>query len=135
MERYPVNTAPRKGDMGRKTLWFGLLGGALAWTAHLFFAYGAAEFGCVGQQDEKSYAGISSVAWMLIAFTVTTATCSAIATVVAYRSYCRLQSQGKVSDARASERYLAKAGAITSGIFTFVILFESIPIFYYLRDC
>ena len=130
-----MNTAPRQGDIGRKTLWFGLLGGALSWTAHLMFAYGAAEFGCVGQQDEESYAGISRVAWMQIALTVATATCSAIATAVAYRNHRRLQLQGKLSDAVASEGYLAKAGAMTSGIFTFVILFESIPIFYYLRDC
>jgi hypothetical protein len=131
----PVNTAQQKVEVGRNALWFGLLGGAIAWTFHLLFAYGAAEFGCVGQSGERSYAGISLVAWLELALTVTTAICSAVAAAVAYRIHKRLQQSGQGPETARAERNLAKAGILTSGLFTFIILFESIPVFYYLRDC
>jgi hypothetical protein len=122
--------------VSRGALWFGLLGGAGAWTAHLMLAYAAAEFGCVGRLGEQSYLGITMVAWLVLALTVATTLTSGAATVVAYRSRCRLRSEEAAEDAAgAAERYAARAGLMMSGMFTFVILFESIPIFYYLHGC
>ena len=121
-------------EVGRPAIWFGLLGGAAAWTAHLLLAYAVAEFGCVSGFVERSYLGISIVAWLEFAVTVLTTVIAAAAAVVAYRS-CRILQSQQVDEAAAAEEYIARAGFITSGIFTFIILFESIPIFYYLRAC
>ena len=121
-------------EVGRSAMWFGLLGGAVAWTAHLLLAYAVAEFGCVSGFGERSYLGISIVAWLEVAVTVLTTVIAASAAIVAYRSHRILQSQ-QVDGAAAPEEDTARAGLITSGIFTFIILFESIPIFYYLRAC
>lgn len=131
-----MNTTASTNQVSRPSLWFGLLGGAAAWTIHLMFAYVAAEFGCVSRFSEHRYLGISSVAWMVLVLTAVTAIASAIATVVAYRSHRRLQGGANGSDpARLAESNTARAGILTSAIFTFVILFETIPIFFYLRDC
>jgi hypothetical protein len=127
-----MSTVAREVEVSRGALWFGLFGGALAWTAHLMFAYAAAEFGCVGRLGERGYLGVSAVAWLVLALTAAATLASAAATAVAYRSPRRLQSGQAGQDA---ERYTAWAGLLTSGLFTFIILFESIPIFYYLHAC
>jgi len=121
---------------GRKALWFGLLGGATAWTVHLMSAYAIAEFGCVGGLAERSYLGITHVAWLELMLTVVTTAVAAAAAAVAYVQYRRLQSGSARDDVRQiAECHTAWAGLLTSGIFTFVILVQSIPIFFYLTRC
>lgn len=130
-----MSTVAREAQVSRGALWFGLFGGAIAWTAHLMLAYAAAEFGCVGRLGERGYLGITFVAWLELALTVATTMVAAAATVVAYRSHRHLRS-GEAEDAKvAAERHIAWTGFLTSGTFTFVILFESIPILYYLHGC
>jgi hypothetical protein len=116
----------------RGAMWFGLFGGAIAWTVHLMLAYAAAEFGCVGRLGDREYLSISLVAWLEIALTVTTALIAGAATAVAHLQYRRLQAHAE-DDAVGSERCLAWTGVLTSGLFTFIIVFESIPILYYLK--
>jgi hypothetical protein len=172
-----MSTVDREVKVSRGALWFGLFGGALAWTVHLMLAYVAAEFGCVGRLGERGYLGISMVAWLELALTVATTLASGAATVVAYRSHRRLRSANSLSENRrglahfagrpqqkeqsseqnvpvplsadgsrigskaaedaavAAERYMAWTGVLTSGMFTFIIVFESIPILYYLHSC
>lgn len=129
------STVTRQVEVSRGALWFGLLGGAISWTAHLILAYAVAEFGCVGQLGERGYLGVSTVAWLELSLTVVTTLVAGTATVVAYRSHRRLRSRDADDAAEAAERYTAWAGLLTSGMFTFIILFESIPILYYLHSC
>lgn len=120
----------------RAQLWFGLLGGALAWTVHFISAYVIAEFGCVSWLGDYRYANVSYVAWSEIAVTAVAAPIALAATGAAYRCGRQLQSHAANNmSANHAERYLARAGSYTSGIFAFVILFEAIPIFFYLRSC
>ena len=129
-----VNLA-QNSQVSRRALWFGLLGGAIAWTFHLMLAYAAAEFGCVGQLGERSYQGLSMVAWLELALTSVATLAAGAATLVAYRSYRRLRSIEAKENTVAAEQHAAYAGLLTSGLFTFIILFESIPILYYLQRC
>jgi hypothetical protein len=130
-----MSTLAEQVEGGRPALWFGLLGGASAWTVHLLLAYAVAEFGCVSGFGERIYLGISIVAWLEVAATVLTTVIAALAAIVAHRSYRILRSQNLEEAGIAAGEYTARAGFITSGIFTFIILFESIPILYYLRTC
>lgn len=84
--------------------------------------------------DARRYGGVSLVAWMEIALTAVAALLAATATVVAYGSQRRLAPSFS-EDSMDAERYTARAGFLTSSIFTFVILFESIAILFYLRSC
>jgi hypothetical protein len=134
-----MNALTGDGAVSRRALWFGLLGGALAWTAHLMFAYAIAEFGCVGGWGHGGYLDISLVAWLEVLLTVVTAAVAAAATFVAYRCYLSsatapLDSAASGS-ARDTDRYTAYVGLLSGSLFFFVILFESIPIFFYLRHC
>jgi hypothetical protein len=124
------------GYVNRASLWFGLFGGAIAWTIHFMAAYVVAEFGCVGGLGERSFWNISLVAWLELILTVAAVLVAAVSTTVAYR--CQLRFASETDGAGAAQlaaRYTARAGLLTSGIFTFVILFESIPILFYLHSC
>ena len=125
---------PHSATTSRGPIWFGLFGGAIAWTIHLMFAYVTAEFGCVSGLAERDYLGLSIVAWIEFALTAVTTLLAGAATAVAYGVYRRLQSENQ-SGTQSAERYALRAGVLTSGIFTFVIVFESIPILYYLQNC
>lgn len=115
----------------RVSLWFGLVGGGVGWLLHLLTAYAIAEFGCVGGLGGFWKGGILIVAWLEIALTIVAATIAGTATFVAYRCHRTLPSTG----AAIANAFTARAGMIASGILTFVILFESIPILFYLRSC
>lgn len=133
-----MNALASSVEINRPMLWFGFLGGALAWTAHLMFAYAAAEFGCVSGWGHGRYLDVSFVAWLEVALTAVTAAVAAASTLVAYQYYRRLKTSPldttEVS-ALVTERYIAFAGLLAGSLFFFVILFESIPIFFYLRHC
>ena len=121
-------------ELSRRSMWFGLLGGAIAWTVHLIFAYAIAEFGCVGGLGHRHYLGLSLVAWAELALAAATALAGSAATAVAYQRYRRGRSPGDPV-AEPAERNADWTCVITSGLFTFTIVFESIPILYYLQDC
>jgi len=102
------------------------------------FAYAAAEFGCVGSLGRPGYLDISLVAWLILLLTAATASIAAASTFVAYRFYRRLataQLDSADGESHSAERYTAYVGLLAGSLFVFVILFESIPIFFYLRHC
>lgn len=129
-----MSAAAMNSKVSRASLWFGLLGGAIAWTIHFLSAYAVAEFGCVGKLGQRSYGNISIVAWLELALTAVAVLVAATATAAAYQNQRRLLASAGGA-ALEAECCTARAGLYTSAIFTFVILFESIPIFFYMRSC
>jgi hypothetical protein len=126
----------RRSPVKRAALWFGLLGGAVAWTLHLVFAYVIAEFGCVGRTTHQEYLGVTQVAWLELALTAGTTLAAAAATAVAFHHNRLLRSRERTEDTNvAAERNTAWVGVLTSGTFTFIIVFESIPILFFLHGC
>lgn len=130
-----MNDATKRSAVSRRALWFGLLGGAAAWMLHLMSAYAASEFGCVGRLGDYRYWNISLVAWFVLGVTVFAALVSVTATAVAYGSHRRLSQAGAIDRYDAAEQSTAWTGFLTSGLFTVAIVFESIPILFYLRCC
>ena len=122
--------------VSRPALWFGLLGGLLAWMLHLMGAYVIAEFGCVNQSGGPVYLGLSLVAWLLAGLSLLALLLAATATLVACRNIRRLRPgpEGR-SEVEASLAYMARAGAISGGLSTLVIAVQTVPIFYYLQGC
>jgi hypothetical protein len=120
---------PHAGER-QTSLWFGALGGAFAWLVHLISCYAIAEFGCVGEVGHVILSGISVVAWMCVAATALTLLVALAATFVAYRHWPRATS---AEPAAEWLQPIASAGTFLSGFFAIAILFESIPIVYYLK--
>lgn len=118
--------------VSRRALWFGLLGGAVAWTLHLMGAYAIAEFGCLGV-GPVSVGGITTPAALLIALSVVCLGSAVAATVVAYRGHRRLCD--RPDDGGDAGPFIARTGLIASGLFAFIILVESVPIVFFLNHC
>ncbi len=135
MSRAIAGNEASAASVSRAGLWFGFIGGAFAWALHFLTAYAIAEFGCVAGLGARVYGGISLVAWMELLATALAGGLAAAATAVAYRIQRQLHGREPDNAQSIGERYTTRAGLLTSGFFTFVILFESIPILFYLRDC
>lgn len=121
--------------IGRFRLWFGLLGGAVAWTIHLLFAYAIAEFGCVSPFREARFLGITGVAWGILTLTALTLILAVGGLEIARRSKRLLVETHEDEDEDEPEAFMARAGWITSVVFVAIIVAQTLPVLYYLRSC
>lgn len=115
--------------------WFAFLGAGLAWTAHLLSIYAIGEFGCVSGLDRLTFWSVSAVAWLIIIVTVLCLVPAAAATLVAYRDKQRDRELQAPPGQDEGGEYLTSFGFILSGLFTLIILVESLPVFAYLEGC
>jgi hypothetical protein len=101
-------------------LWFGVLGGALAWTVHLLLSYALVAPACVVDN-----------AWLLHAVTVGTLVPTALAGLVSYRAWQRHRADAR-SGVRGEEsgwrRFMALAGLVLSVLFGLAIVLEGLPV-------
>lgn len=116
-------------------LWFALLGGAVAWTAHLMLAYGISEFGCTAGLGRRSFIGVSAVSWMLLLLSVAMAALAGWALLVARGVGRRADAGVPHPDEESTAWEVARLGSIANGLFLFIVLIQSVPIFFYLGRC
>lgn len=115
--------------------WFAFLAAGVAWTGHLLSIYAIGEFGCVSGLDRHTYWSVSAVAWLIIAATVLCLLPAVAATVIAYRDK-RRDDELKVPPGQdEGGEYLTRFGFILSGLFTLIIVVETLPVFAYLDGC
>lgn len=129
--------AGRTTSINRTSLWFGLLGGGVAWLFHFLSAYLVAEFGCMTRLSQMMFLGLTAVAWLIIGLSILWTAVAAAATWVSWQSAqgttaLEMESDGNTS---ATGPHIARVGFYTSALFTLIIIVESVPIFFYLRDC
>ena len=116
-------------------LWFALLGGAVAWTGHLMLAYAISEFGCTAGLGRRSFIGVSVVSWMLLLLSVAMAALAAWALLVA-RDVGRRADEGiPHPDEESTAGEVARLGSIANGLFLFIVLIQTVPIFFFLGRC
>jgi hypothetical protein len=132
----PNQDSPHAIHVNRWALYFGWLGGAIAWAGHFAVVYVAAEFGCLGGLGDYVYAGINGVAWVVIVVTVLTLAVTGAAIWTAYRLDVYLEAEERGgTDTAAPRAHLARTGLITSIIFAFFTVIQAIPVFFFLREC
>ena len=84
-----------------------------------------------------SFLGLTAVAWLLLALSVVALLIAVAGTLTALRRRRAAAAHG-ADDELGRDAALAavdRTAAITGGLFVLAIIVESIPIFYYLRDC
>ena len=117
---------------------FALLGGAVAWTGHLMISYAVAEFGCVAGLGQRHVLGVTIVSWMLLGVSVLFTAIAAAALVVSYRIREPASPRPTSSpdpDDRSTREFTASFGLIVNGLFLFIVLVQSVPVFYYWGRC
>jgi hypothetical protein len=112
---------------------FALLGGAVAWTGHLLLSYAIAEFGCASNLDRFGALGVSLVSWLLLG--VSAGMIAVASGALAVSNGIRQRTRAGDADDRETAAYVGRFGLICNGLFLFVILIESVPIFFYLGRC
>ena len=132
-----MSTALTNGpSVGRVAVWFGALGGAIAWLAHLLLAYFISEFGCFSGLHGRTLGGLTAVAWAVLAVSAAMLLIAVAAAWVAYRSDRKIRGHGfRTNTPEGAAGFLARSGAATSGLFALIIIAQSIPIFFFLKDC
>lgn len=97
--------------------------GGIAWTIHFMLIYAVSEFGCISQQ--------AWVNWSIVALTVVMFGLALYATIYSYRL------QRFYSDAGGPQTYihLSRYGWISNAVFAFIILYQSLPVFYFKGNC
>lgn len=112
-----------------------LLGGGIAWVLHLLLAYIVSEFGCLRGWEEIQFLGLSVVAWLLLFVSLGALALAGAATIASWRSAGRDGGEETGEAGADAKAFSARFGMLTNPFFGFIILVESIPIFYYFQAC
>jgi magnesium-transporting ATPase (P-type) len=111
-------------------LWFGVLGGALAWTAHTLVDWGIDETTCRAGSTELDGASLRSV---LVATTLAFLLVSAVATVVAWRQWHVLRATegaDPLSQLRLQRAgFMALVGFAANVVFTLILVCTATAVF------
>lgn len=106
---------------------FILLGGAIAWTLHLFITYTIGEFSCVAAGTVFSFLGLTAAAWGLIAVTIA---CLAISVLALWPAWGWMKG-----GAKGNRLFVARTGLITNAVFIVTIVAQALPPFFLMRGC
>ena len=132
----PPRAEPDSLPVRRGVLWFALLGGGVAWTLQLLLAYAVSEFGCLSGMGATSVAGLTLIAWLLIAVSVGALALAASAALTAAGIRRRLrESRRDDAEAVRTAAFSGDLALVTNLVFILVILAQSVPIVFFLRTC
>lgn len=96
--------------------------GSLLWVIHFMSIYAFAEFGC-----QSNWKGTSEVIMGI------TLLCFFLGLYSIYKSYKVSQLISK--EAQSALFFLARYGIINNAVFTFIIIYQSVPVFYFRGEC
>jgi hypothetical protein len=104
-------------------LWFGLLGGPVAWSVHFLLVYGLSEGLCASGGTAATLFGFPLLNGSVLLATIIAALVALGCLVLARRTSSEQRSTGPEYE---RTDYMSKIGILSSGLFLFVILFEGL---------
>ncbi|MEX0653695.1 MAG: hypothetical protein WD534_00950 [Phycisphaeraceae bacterium] len=125
-----VNT---RAGLGSFLVWFAMFGGAVAWLVHFLGIYLLGEFGCHTTLRDVTFLRLTGVAWSILAVTVLMFALAVAALLAAHHNQRLIADQ--LPDARDNLRFAAHLGRISNTLFAGVILFQTLPVLFYLGGC
>ncbi len=115
--------------VGRLFVWSSLWLGGIAWLLHLLTAWALAEFGCMSALAGPGPAGISWVAWGILAATVPCLLLCGLASWAGWRCGRGPMGGGETAG------FFVRFGLAANPLFALIIIAQTIPVFYHLKDC
>ncbi len=96
--------------------------GSILWVIHFMSIYAFAEFGCQSNWKWTSgvIMGITFICFLLGLFSI-------------YKSYKVSQLISK--ETQSTLYFLAHYGIINNAVFTFIMIYQSVPVFYFRGEC
>lgn len=104
-------------------MWFGVLGGAVAWSLHLLASYLLAESVCVAPSLQFELWGLGGTTLLLFAITIVTGLIALAALLVSVGQWSSWRDDSEHRPAA----YLSMVGLILSGTFLVIIVMEGLP--------
>ena len=126
-----MTTKPSIPQTEQIAAWFGFLGGGLAWIIHLVALSVIAEFGYFAGMEQYTYLGVTSIAWLVIGASMLMTAVAAFATATAIRAQRAVDSYPDAASGNVYN-FIARSGIYLSATFLFIIVAESIPVFFFL---
>lgn len=126
----PGHPAPQRTNVSPLALWFGLFGGAFAWSVQLLVNYAVAAHVCYPRAVPLTLPtiGESAMLWTLVIVSIATVVIGAAALVVAIRTWRRTSretgggSHWLLDTGEGRTRFMAAAAIMTSSIFLLAII-------------
>src|SRR5438552_4014953 len=115
--RVTISLMPRKGEVTERALWFGLLGGAIAWLLHLIGEYALSQWGCDSVFQRSRVLGMAGSDWVLLILTLALAAAATFAAAARCGARLRGGTEPDGSLFHGSGRKVARAGRIASSLF------------------
>lgn len=120
-------------------LWFGFLGGAVAWALQFGIGYGLVEIACNSDRLAFTILGISAADLLSLLATLLAVLTALSAAVIAYLSqplgiWGSATEESGAPEARGRSRFMAYTGVIMNVIFLLAIIAQALP-FFFLRTC
>lgn len=127
----PAHDPSTEREVSLKEVWFGVLGGAIAWSVHFLVLYFLVEALCVTGTAGTRVFGFALPAFVIAIVTVVALLVAFGAAVVAHRSWRRWRgSEHDEVRLRGSGAHLLFLGLLLNGFFVLMILVETLPIFF-----
>lgn len=123
----PNSRPPAVRLIGGLLLWFAVIGGAVAWAIHLFFAWGTEELVCSSGHEQVAGMSLDTAIALACGLPGAVVVAALVTSVVAWRRIRR-------GDARlprerlARARLLAVVGMWSNLLFTAIIAFDTIAL-------
>jgi hypothetical protein len=128
-------------------LWFAVLGGAAAWTAHLLFGWGIEEIACSSAARSPDVLGVSTAVWIGVA-TAVLALLTVAAGLLAYRFWRQaggsdpndhIEPDGGAAESIEEVRsgrvaFMALFGVASNALFLLIIVYGGVSLLL-LRPC
>lgn len=108
---------------GSAAMWFGVLGGGVAWTVHLLASYLLAESICVSPPLDFRWLGLEGATILLLGITLATALTALAAVLVGIGQWTTWRNDRDHQPAA----YLTLTGLLLSGTFLVIILVQGLP--------
>jgi hypothetical protein len=121
----------RQRATGAGGLIFGLLAAPIAWAALHMFDYLWIETACKAGLLSGTFAGLTGVAWVVLAATLIALIVSVVAGILSFRRWRALrdsQDTHDVDPVEARSSFLALSGALVSGLFALLIVMTGVPV-------
>lgn len=129
----PISIEPPSAA-GRLLIWGSLWGGGVAWFLHLLAVWAFAEFGCLSRLAHPGPLDVSWVAWLGLVASLLCFALGGVATWASWRCRQRLEAAHPPAGGETA-RFVVRCGLVANPFFMLIIVTQTLPIFYYLRDC
>jgi hypothetical protein len=118
-----AGTASRRHRIGGLLLWFGTLGGAVAWSVHLLLAWAIDELVCASSHPDVAGVPLSKVLGAIVIVPAAVAVAAIGVAWVAFRRLSRASAEDDGNQSLGRARMMAVIGLSANLLFFAIIVF------------